>query len=816
MSARNAADSIDYRDPLDVTRAATAVLDARDVVIGWSPAAEELLGYPPHEILGRPLGTLLVGRLTPEPGVSEERVGPMCRSEARVARHHDGHVLPLSTTICALADDGAGPAQILVAAELETLALWETHQAMLKGLATQSPIGLAIYDTDLRLQWANAASGRELGVPLSEYVGSYAHELYPGGEVLSKQHPPTLELVIRHVLATGEPVLDLLFKGRPAVDPDHDHIWSCSYYRLQDAHGRPLGVCEDGFDITDRYLAQERLGLMVRASGRIGTTLDMTTTAREITEVAVPQFADTATVDLVEGVLEGEEPSPGREPEHRLVRVAERSAPPDAGEHPDAGEDSAESGRPQPAVAHSVGYPPGSPQARSLSSGRTILEPATGPACDTDRHGGHSCLVVPMRARGATLGLVAFLRGGNKTPYDDGELALADELVARTAVCVDNARRYTREHTAALTLQRNLLPERLPSQSAVEAAYRYLPSDDVMGVGGDWYDVIPLSGTRVGLVVGDVVGQGLHAAATMGSLRTTARALARLDLAPDELLARLDDLFTQSTEEPAGSQPFSPEAGVTCLYAVYDPVSRRCTMARAGHLPPVILAPEGGSFLPDIPPGPPLGLGGLPFESLETELPEGSLIALFTNGLVHTRGRDLDIGLDTLSGVLADHDGSLDVLCDRALEELLPSGPAADDAALLLVRTRALGEDQVAVWELPPDPAAVGQTRAMATAKLGEWDLEELSFTTELVVSELVTNAIRHASPPVHLRLIRDRTLICEVSDGGHTSPNLRRSAGDDEGGRGLFIVAQMVHRWGTRYTPSGKAIWAEQLLPRG
>lgn len=303
-------------------------------------------------------------------------------------------------------------------------------------------------------------------------------------------------------------------------------------------------------------------------------------------------------------------------------------------------------------------------------------------------------------------------------------------------------------------------------------------------------------------------------------LRTTVRALAQLDLSPDELLTRLDDLVGQSAEDlmDAVGPPVEPReddaTGATCLYAVYDPVSRRCTMARAGHLPPAVVDPEGRLSFPDLPAGPPLGLGGLPFESKELELPVGSLIAMFTDGLVETRGRDIDQGLNILGRVLGDRGKSLEELCDSALSELLPYGTTADDTALLLVRTRELDPGHVAHWELPAEPVAVGHARELATSQLREWDLEELTFSTELVVSELVTNAVRHAVGPLQLRLIRDRTLLCEVADAYHTSPHLRHSEEEDEGGRGLFIVAQLVHRWGTRYTESGKTIWTEQVFP--
>ncbi|MEV6315800.1 SpoIIE family protein phosphatase [Streptomyces sp. NPDC051776] len=854
MSMWNASNSADdFRGPLDVTRAATAVLDAQDVIIGWSPAAEDLLGYTAEEIIGHRVTTLLVGRPTPEPtfpGIVQPAAGPLPPSEPRIARHRDGHVLQVATTVCELENGGSGPARVLVAADLEMLRHWESHQAMRQGLATQSPIALCIYDRELRVAWANAKYEEEIGVPLEAFSGRHIEELYPAGEFLTKTYPVTLAEVMRYVLATGEPVVDLHYHGHPPADPENEHFWSCSYYRLQDARGHVLGVCEEAFDITDRYRTQQRLELLVRAGGSIGTTLDMELIAREITDVVVPRFADTVTVDLVDVVLEGEEPDPARDAPASLLRMARRSRAEDtegadlekekegeqvAGspvgmEDPMRTEQASHSGQGAKDTAdgkdtddagystaggtadvertpQSISYPPASPQGRSLSSGRTILEEGT--------------LVIPLRARGATMGLVTFLRTENLAPFDSGELALADELVARTAVSLDNARRYTRERAAALTLQHSLLPRHLPPQSALDVAYRYLPTDSRAGVGGDWFDVIALSGTRVGLVVGDVVGHGLNAAATMGRLRTTVRALARMDLAPDELLFRLDDLVGQSAEQGAAAHakghPGLEEdvaTGVTCLYAVYDPVSRLCTMARAGHLPPVIVAPDGTRSVPDLPPGPPLGLGGLPFESLEIELPEGSLLSLFTDGLVGSRTRDLDVGLEKLSGVLAEPGHSLDETCDRVLAELLPGGPAADDAALLLVRTRRMGADQVAVWELPPEPAGVAKARDLAAGRLREWGLEELAFTTELVVSELVTNAIRHAAPPVQLRLIRDRTLLCEVSDGGHTSPHLRHSASDDEGGRGLFIVAQIVRRWGTRYTPSGKTIWTEQAFP--
>ncbi|MFG2637252.1 amino acid permease [Streptomyces sp. NPDC048362] len=379
----------------------------------------------------------------------------------------------------------------------------------------------------------------------------------------------------------------------------------------------------------------------------------------------------------------------------------------------------------------------------------------------------------------------------------------------------------TRGHAVALKLQRSLLPGRLPPHTALDSASRYLPADSGSGVGGDWYDVIPLSGTRVALVVGDVLGHGLRAAATMGRLRTGVRVLARLDLTPDELLSRLDDLVEQTAyERGAGTgarrTPPDEALGVTCLYAVYDPVSGRCSLARAGEQVMAVIEPGTGAVgYPELPPGPPLGVGGLPYQSTELTLAPGSVVAFFTWGLLQAaEGRDE--GLARLSEILSG-DGtprtSLEELSDRAVTDLLP-GAVDEDATLLLARTRLLDHGRLTQWELAPDPAAVATIRTAVGKQLRDWELDELSFATELIVSELVTNAIRYVGGPIQVRLIRDRTLICEVSDTGHTTPNLRHAANDDEGGRGLFIIAQMTHHWGTRYTSTGKTIWTEQDLP--
>ncbi|MDX2523491.1 SpoIIE family protein phosphatase [Streptomyces europaeiscabiei] len=622
-----------------------------------------------------------------------------------------------------------------------------------------------------------------------------------------------------------------------------------------------------------------RLSMVNEASMRIGTTLDIARTTQELADFATEHFADLVTVDLLDSALNAHD-TPADDPPASPVlrRVAQRSAA-----HPDRA----------PARRQRHTFPPGSPPARALTTGQPTRhrldggrrgrpeasDPATGgcagkggrDASTTGAAGGgerggrapvdgspdagarpvHSTLVVPLRARGATLGVAQFCRDRDPDTFDDEDLLLAQEIAARAAVAVDNARRYTHARATALTLQRSLLPRRTPRQSAVDVAFRYLPADAQGGVGGDWYDVIPLSGARVALVVGDVVGHGIHAAATMGRLRTAVRTLADIDLPPDELLTHLDDVVIRLAAEVeendaydeagagtgtgtgtdagpsgapdtgsaeataaaatgvAGADGGGGDIGATCLYAVYDPVSRRCTLARAGHVLPAVVTVDGTVDLLDLPPGPPLGLGGLPFEAAEVELPEGSLLALYTDGLIEARDHDVGAGLDRLREALARPAPSLEATCDAVLEALLPARPP-DDVALVLARTRALGAGQVATWDLEAEPAAVARARANVTRQLSDWGLAELEFTAELVVSELVTNAIRYGRPPIRLRLIRDRTLMCEISDSGGTTPHLRRARVFDEGGRGLLLVAQLAEHWGTRRARQGKTVWAE------
>jgi PAS domain S-box-containing protein len=666
---------------------------------------------------------------------------------------------------------------------------------------------MALYDTGLRLRRANEDMERAMSLTEDEMRGLRVSEI-----VVHADSDKTERAMVR-VLQTGEPqVLEnhLRFEGE-----SREHAWSCCLAPVRDENGRTHGVVLSAHDMTPQHWARQRLQLINEASTRIGTTLDVRRTAQELADVAVPALADFITVDLLASLDGGPEPVSGNGPGTRngaleLRRMAHQSVL---------------EGIPEAAV--DVGgidlHPPDSPVMECLASGRAAIYgtndlsiaawTARNPrrAASIRTFGIHSLMMVPLQARGTILGVAVFVRHQRTDPFERDDLLLAEEITARAAVCVDNARRYTRERSTAVTLQRSLLPQRLPRQSALEVASRYLPAGGMAGVGGDWFDMIPLSGARVALVVGDVVGHGIHASATMGRLRTAVRTLADVDLPPDELLTHLDDLVARLADSDALDH--DGDLGATCLYAVYDPVGRCCTLASAGHPAPAVMTTGGTVDMLQLPAGPPLGLGGLPFEAIEVEVPEGTLLVLYTNGLIEAGQSDIDSGLERLGRALAQPAASLDALCDMVLGTMLTGRPT-DDIALLVARTRALDADHVATWDVPADPASVAGTRKLAAGRLAEWGLDDAAYITELVVSELVTNAIRHAEPPIRLRMIHDRTLICEVSDASSTAPHLRRARTYDEGGRGLMLVAQLTQAWGTRHTALGKTIWAEQALP--
>ncbi|MFJ9032763.1 SpoIIE family protein phosphatase [Streptomyces sp. NPDC102274] len=801
--------------PLDASNDATVVVDAAGKVVAWTRGAEEVLGYPSAEVVGRSGALFLVDQ---DDRVRAAAIAERCRAGAGwsgvvPARHRDGRRLELNLRVSTSFRIGGDECFLISAWEQRPQ--WAMGQSVLDGFLTRSPVGMAVMDVDLRYSWINDTLERFGGVPREQRVGRRLSELLPGLEA------DILEDLMRKVLQSGVSVTDYEYLGWSWADPHRQHAYSTSFFPLVDAEGTVTGVCYVVLDVTDRWKARELLAMVNDAGAKVGSTLDVTRTAQELADFAVPRFADFVTVDLLEPILSNDGQGTWLTDAGPAVpRVTLRRA----------GLGSVRVGCPE-AIA-GIGDrvdsipPPYGPDL--LVNGEPVfiqVLDATDPqwvkrqparAANIREYGLHSIIAVPMRARDTVLGIATFFRSLNPVSFRPDDVLLAREVVARAAVCVDNARRYTREHNATVTLQRSLLPHTLAGGAAVDVASVYLPAGAGDGVGGDWFDVIPLSGARVGLVVGDVVGHGISAAATMGRLRTAVQTLADMDVPPDELLAHLDDLVLRlSDEEPpdGAADPFrTTVVGATCLYAVYDPVTRRCTLARAGHPPPVVVTPDGQVRFLELPAGPPLGLGGLPFEATEIELAEGSLLGLYTDGLIEAAEQDIDLGMSRLARALAQPGLSLTALCAAAVERLTAVAQP-DDVALLLARTRAMSADHVVSWNVASEPAAVAGIRGLVTRQLEEWGLDELIMTTELIVSELVTNAIRYGTGPIRLRLMRQSRLIVEVADANSTSPRLRHARTTDEGGRGLFLVAQLAHRWGTRHTPEGKIIWAEQEL---
>ena len=428
---------------------------------------------------------------------------------------------------------------------------------------------------------------------------------------------------------------------------------------------------------------------------------------------------------------------------------------------------------------------------------------------------------LPMIASGRTLG-VCVVSFSEARSFSGEERILLTALSGLVGQAMGRARLFDAERARARELQRALLPRTLPQLPAACAATRYLPAGQSGEVGGDWYDVIPLAADRVAVVIGDVMGHGLAEAVTMGRLRTAVRTLADLDIPPDDLFGRLNDLVSELGED----------FYATCLCAVFDPVTHTCSYVLAGHPQLTVVRPDGTVHSPVFTADPPLGAAQPPFETHELQLSDESLLVLCTDGLLESRSQDVEEGLARLRRILSqspltttcfraldeeDDVRRLEELCDTVVSALLPNrSQTDDDACLLIVHTRCTASQDVASCELPDDPQAAGLARQYVRVQLAAWELPNLVTSTELLVSELVGNVIRHARGPIRLRLLRSRTLICEVYDGSLNTPRIRHASYADEDGRGLQLVAALSRRWGARYLSHGKCIWTEQELPGG
>lgn len=713
---------------------------------------------------------------------------------------------------------------VCIVVDVRALRQVETDLAASQAIFGQSPFGFLLFGTDLTVQRANRRFAAVFGGGEADHRGRTVHDYLPRHEA------DRMQAALRHVLETGDAVTDMQIVG-PTPGSNERRHWSINLYRVHSGSGRPIGVAGLGNDVTSRHAAareaahaRRNLALLNEAGARIGNSLDLETTARELLDVTVPGFCDLASVDLYQGLLDGDETMHVRQSladgSAELRRVAFASAVADA-PFPEG------TGPVEVGSVHRFGF--NSPCADALRTARPRLV-AAGDDCGSARRltSGliQSTLVVPMVAHDTVVGLAQFSRTKGSEPFGERDRALAVELAARAAVCIDNARLYRREHERALILQRSLLPPGDPEAAGLDIACRYLPGNAATEVGGDWFDVIELPGHRTALVVGDVMGRGLRAAVAMGELRSAVRTLALLDLEPAEVLSALDEIARglgnpqgpQHARRPANAHDGDDLAEVylaTCVYAVYDAVTRRITFANAGHLPPVLVEPGENALMLDVPPGMPLGVGGEPFEEVEADLPEGALLALYTDGLVESRDHPLDEGLHAFVGALAEPAQALEDICDHVLNTL-DTHHGEDDIALLMARVQGLPAGHVGDWTLPREPQSVGRARELACERLHEWDLGALVDTAELLVSELVTNALRYGEGEIRLRLLLDRTLVCEVWDAGLVQPRRRRARDTDEGGRGLQLVGLLSSAWGSRRTPRGKTVWFELALPDG
>ena len=680
--------------------------------------------------------------------------------------------------------------------------------ALLNTLFDQSAVGLHVLDTDLRLVRVNLLT--DMG-PVERLLGRRFDDVY------HLDAPRETAEQLREVMRTGVPLVGLLIRGRFTDADGPLRSLTVSVYRLDNEAGKAIGLLAAVVDVTEREKVRARDRCLTAVRDGVGGSLDVADICKAYIEAVVPRFVDFATIEVVDDVLRGADPPLGPlGPDVPLRRAAATGflggLEWDHGEHDAA---------PAPEVRRLAPRTPYALAASDLGVRVVRLESDT-PWLDADPDaarligatGAHSLMAVPLTLRGTVLGLVSLYRCGVSDPFDEDDVSLARATATRVALSIDNARRYERDHVIASTVQRRLLPQEEGPRIAVETAHVLLPGRN----SGSWFDTIALSGARTALVIGTVAGRGLQTAIVMGQLRTVIQALSGLDLEPDEMLARLKDTADRLAKERAALPPgdsLQKEAlTATCMYGVYDPFSRTCTIARAGHPGPVVTGPDGTPLDVEVPEGPGLfSTDYAPFAPATIALEEGSVLAFFTSAF-----RSDAAASDLIRDTLAHPEKPLQDLCDN-LVYTLPPDSHPDGAALLLARTGTVPADHVATWELEHDRTTPSLARGLVREQLEAWQLdEETVYATELIVSELITNAVRYGTPPLHLRLLLDRTLTCEVHDSSSVAPHLRHARTVDEGGRGLFIVSQLASHWGTRFSREGKALWTEQEVqpPQG
>ncbi|MFD7409865.1 SpoIIE family protein phosphatase [Streptomyces sp. NPDC059866] len=750
------------------------LIDESGRVLEWGRPAEELFGWTAEQAVGQSVTALMREVAAGDEGLERFSdaaavlVKPVLRGTSVVWQ------------VFAAGDTTAGQ-----------------DVAILKAMFAHSPVGLHVLDDQLHVVRMSAATGGPRDTPVRHLLGrSFT-------EVCECEDPEEEAAVAHRVLERGEPVVNRLLRGVTAIGRPRCRSHSVSYFRLEDSRGDVLGLVAFTIDVTERENAQNRLALLERVRTRVGHRLNVMDVCWELVDAVVPAFAGIADVEVVEDVVRGEDPP--TVPVRRNLPLRRAAFQGHFPPHP-VGDV-----RPLPAVT---------PFSDVLSDLRprlvSIEEDSSWFAADParaeaiKRSGAHCLIVAPLAWQGRALGVVSFYRHQQEDPFEEDDVAVASAMCAHAALCINNARQYMREWMIASTVQRSLLPQHPVPQATVEISPLHLPGPEG---GGAWCDAIALPGARTALIVGDVAGQGIPAAIMMGLLRTAVHTLAALDLQPDELLARLSDTTARLAAARAALPPMDPlnreplTAG--CAIAIYDPVDLTCTIARAGLPEPVAVLPDGTSVGLPVPAGPPLaGRDTAPFPATTVSLPEGSTLAMATAALA-----------DKVLAPSGSLRPLLDVAHSRPLPDLRDSIAHAftdvhgtGETLMLLARTKALPQDRVLTHSLPANPEAAPIARNAARRRLQAWGMdEETVFTTELIVSELVGNAVRYGAPPLQLRLILDRMLTCEVTDAAPSAPHVKHARTVDETGRGLFIIASLTDQWGTRYQAQGKTVWAEQ-----
>ncbi|MCX4553955.1 SpoIIE family protein phosphatase [Streptomyces sp. NBC_01500] len=783
---------------------AVVVVGADGLVSHWSTGARRLFGVAREDAIGCAAGELL-----PVSGAlrQEEELGPD-GTYADFGPELDSSLSGIT------AYPSAGRARVDEPRRGRIDVLWWAYP-----LVGPGPERLLVLAADAAQLGEDEGNG---GADAETISPAFAlHTDFPGYQDLAGRLPEILPHmsvhqatgIVAQVLELGYPVLEFSQRDLVPVTPD----WGVPRRRSRRWTRGPGEAADDARtaraaprpELDLEYGAvRERLEFLNEVSGRIGTSLDLERTIREVTSAAVPRFTDFAGTHLRAAVLAGEG-FPDGPPD---VTTIWHRVWVEHNDEPGRWDDTVP-------VGEAIAFPDHTPFFQCMVTGEPVLIPTISEE-QGNRISGEfekrdlrplinhrSMLIVPLKARDVVLGFMVLMRRPGREPFDDMDRTTGAELAARAGLVLDNARMYTYQENVAEALQDSMLPKVEPRMAGCDIATRYLPGARLGRVGGDWFDSVKLPGSRTALVVGDVMGHGLNSAAMMGQLRTAVLTMATMEMPPAQLLRNLDDL----------AQRLGEQYLATCLYAVYDPIRSEIQIANAGHIPPVLVrAEDGRAELLDLPTGAPIGVGGVAFETATVRVGPGDRLILCTDGLVEVRGQDIGAGLAALCASAAHPAASMDDACDTIIRALNPRDGRKDDVALLMARVNGIPDDDVAEWQLDIDPREVARARQIVRDQLLDWSLPGAVESAELMVSELVTNAVKHSrTHRIGLRLVRTAALLCEVSDDEPAPAALLDASDQDEFGRGLRVVSSLAREWGTSATAHGKTVWFEQALGR-